>query len=245
MARPYIAARAKLEPERLSSCSAFVPVHDEEASIVSVSDGLLRVLPQVAETWELVLVDDGSRDGTPRLVDELAATRPNVRVVRHATNRGYGAAVRTGLAASRGEWVFFTDGDGQFDPAVLGDVAPLASEADAVVGFRVARADAWRRRAFTVGWNVLVRRLLDSPVRDVNCAVKLMRRNLLDDFVPRAEGGAISAELLAHLVRRGARLIEVPVAHHPRRAGRASGGNPRVAMRAVAELAALWWRSRP
>ncbi len=242
MAGPRIAALAKPEPERLASCSAFVPAHDEEASIVAVADGLLAVLPRVAETWELVLVDDGSRDRTPRLVDELAATRPNVRVVRHASNRGYGAAVRSGLAASRGEWVFFTDGDGQFDPAVLADVAALAGEADAVVGFRVARADAWQRRAFTFGWNLLVRRLLGVPVRDVNCAVKLLRRSLLDDFVPRAEGGAISAELLAHLVRRGARLVELPVAHYPRRAGRASGGSMRVAMRAFAELAALWWR---
>ena len=245
VARPRIAALSKQAPERLPSCSAFVPVHDEEASIVAIADGLLAVLPEVAAAWELILVDDGSRDRTPDLVDALAATRPNVRVVRHAVNRGYGAAVRAGLAASRGEWVFFTDGDGQLDPAVLREVAARAGEADVVVGFRAARADAWRRRAFTFVWNRLVRGLLGIPVRDVNCAVKLVRRHLLDDFDPRAEGGAISAELLAHLVRRGARLAELPVAHYPRRAGRASGGSPRVALRAFAELATIWWRLRP
>jgi glycosyltransferase involved in cell wall biosynthesis len=235
---------ARPEPARLSSCTAFVPVHDEEASVVAVAEGLLAVLPEVAQSWQLVLVDDGSRDGTAALVDRLAATRPNVRVVRHATNRGYGAAVRSGLAAAGGEWVFFTDGDGQFDPEVLRTVAAHAAEADAVVGVRATRADAWRRRAFTRGWNVLVRRLLGVPVRDVNCAVKLIRRSLLDGVDARAEGGAISAELLAHLVHRGARVVELPVPHLPRRAGRASGGRPGVALRALAELAMVWWRLR-
>jgi glycosyltransferase involved in cell wall biosynthesis len=239
------AAAARPEPARLSSCTAFVPVHDEVASIVAVAEGLLAVLPEVAASWDLVLVDDGSRDGTAALVDRLAATRSNVRVVRHATNRGYGAAVRSGLAAARGEWVFFTDGDGQFDPAVLREVAACAGDADVVVGVREVRADPWRRRVFTRGWNVLVRRLLGVPVRDVNCAVKLFRRSVLDGIDARADGGAISAELLAHLVRRRARVIELPVAHHPRRAGRASGGRPGVALRACAELAMLWWRLRP
>jgi hypothetical protein len=90
-------------PARLPSCTAFVPVHDEEASVVAVAEGLLAVLPEVADAWDLVLVDDGSRDGTAALVDRLAATRDGVRVVRHPTNRGYGAAVRSGLAASRFE----------------------------------------------------------------------------------------------------------------------------------------------
>jgi len=241
---PRRAIVPRLEPARLPSCTAFVPVHDEEASIVAVAHALLAVLPDVADAWELVLVDDGSRDDTPRLVDALAATRAHVRVVRHPANRGYGAAVRSGLAAARGEWVFFTDGDGQFDPAILREVVAGAADADAVVGYRASRADTWRRRAFTRVWNALVRHLLGIPVRDVNCAVKLFRRRLLDGFDARAEGGAISAELLAHLVGRRARLVELAVPHYPRQAGRASGGSPRVALRAFAELAALWWRLR-
>src|SRR5262249_8800331 len=155
------------------------PVHDEEASIVAVAEGLLAVLPQVADVWELVLVDDGSRDGTAALVDRLAATRDGVRVVRHPANRGYGAAGRPGIAAARGEWVFFTDGDGQFDPAVLVDVVRVLADADVVLGWRATRADTWRRRAFTRGWNAIVRGLLGVAVRDVNCAVKLFRRGLV------------------------------------------------------------------
>ena len=231
-------------PARLPSCTAFVPVHDEAASIVAVAEGLLTVLPEVADAWDLVLVDDGSRDGTAALVDRLAAMRDGVRVVRHAANRGYGAAVRSGIAAARGEWVFFTDGDGQFDPAVLGDVVRVLGDADAVLGWRATRADTWRRRVFTRAWNALVRRLLGVPVRDVNCAVKLFRRGLVDEGALRADGGAISAELLVQLVRRRARVVELAVPHLPRRAGRASGGSPGVALKAFAELAAVWWRSR-
>jgi glycosyltransferase involved in cell wall biosynthesis len=231
-------------PARLPSCTAFVPVHDEEASVLAVAEGLLAVLPHVADAWDLILVDDGSRDRTAALVDRLAATRPHVRVVRHPANRGYGAAVRSGLAAARGDWIFFTDGDGQFDPAVLADVVAALGDADVVLGWRETRADTWRRRAFTSGWNALVRRLLGVPVRDVNCAVKLFRRSLVDDADLRADGGAISAELLAHLVGRRARIVELPVPHLPRRAGRASGGRPGVALKAFTELASVWWRSR-
>jgi len=231
-------------PARLPSCTAFVPVHDEEASVVAVAVGLLAVLPEVADAWDLVLVDDGSCDGTAALVDRLAATCDGVRVVRHASNRGYGAAVRSGIAAARGEWVFFTDGDGQFDPAVLADVVCALGDADVVVGWRATRADTWRRRAFTRGWNALVRRLLGVRVRDVNCAVKLFRRSLVDDGALRADGGAISAELLAQLVGRRARVVELAVPHLPRRAGHASGGSPGVALKAFTELAAVWWRSK-
>ncbi|HXJ36121.1 MAG TPA: glycosyltransferase family 2 protein [Candidatus Eisenbacteria bacterium] len=228
--------------DRLPSLSALVPVHDEEATIAGVAGALCDVLPWVADAWEVIVVDDGSRDRTPRIADHLAATVSGVRVVRHAANRGYGAAVRSGLAAARSEWMFLTDGDGQFDPATLRDVFPALGDADALIGFRERRADARHRRAFTTAWNTLVRAAIGVRVRDVNCAFKLVRRALLDDLDAHATGGAISAELLRHLARRGARIVEVPVPHFARRAGRASGGSPRVALRAFAELAALWWR---
>jgi glycosyltransferase involved in cell wall biosynthesis len=234
-----------LEPARLPGCTAFVPVHDEVDSVAGVVDGLRAVLPRVAQAWEIVIVDDGSRDGTGAVVDRLAATRPAVRVVRHATNRGYGAAVRSGLASARHPWVFYVDGDGQFDAGVLQTLVDRRGDADAVVGHRVARADPWHRRVYTAGWNALVRRALGLAVRDVNCGCKLVRRTLITDFPARSDGGAISAELLAHLARRGARIVEVAVPHHPRRTGRASGGRPRVALRALADLALLWWSREP
>jgi glycosyltransferase involved in cell wall biosynthesis len=230
---------------RLPSCSAFVPVHDEEHTIVEVVEALRAVLPTVADVWEVIVVDDGSRDGTPGLVDRLARTHADVRVVRHPTNRGYGAAVRSGFAAARHAWVFLTDGDGQFDPATLRTLCAERGAADVVVGHRATRADPWHRRAYTAIWNGLLQRLLGLEVRDVNCACKVVRRDLVADLDARSTGGAISAELLLHLVRRGARVVDVPVPHHPRRAGTASGGKPGVALRAFAELAQVWWRRRP
>lgn len=231
-------------PHRLASVSAVVPVHDEEATVLEVTRALRAMLAQVARRWEVIVVDDGSRDGTPALVDAEAHRHRDVRVVRHERNRGYGAAVGSGLAAATGEWVFLIDGDGQLDPAALPARLPRLGGADALLGYRERRADAAHRCAYGTAWNALVRRLLGVRARDVNCAFKLVRRAALAGFAPRARGGAVSAELLAHLARGGARVVETPVPHRPRRAGRASGGRPRVVLRAVAELAAIWWRMR-
>jgi glycosyltransferase involved in cell wall biosynthesis len=240
-----IAAAPNPATTRLPSCSAVVPVHDEEHTIVEVIEALRAVLPAVGDVWEVIVVDDGSRDGTPALVDRLARTHGDVRVVRHPTNRGYGAALRSGFAAARHAWVFLIDGDGQFDPATLRVLCAELGGADVVVGHRAIRADAWHRRAYTAIWNGLVRGLLGLEIRDVNCACKLLRRDLVEDLDARSTGGAISAEVLLHLVRRGARVVDVSVPHYPRRAGLPSGGRPGVALRAFAELAQVWWRRRP
>src|SRR5438552_986413 len=164
---------------RLSSLSAFFPAHNEEENLVPMAAALLSILPAVADEWELVVVDDGSEDATGRLADELAARHPRVRAVHHRTNRGYGAAVRSGLAAARYDYVFFTDGDHQFDVRQIVRLIPALDRADAVVGYREHRSDPALRRLNAAGWNLLVRVLLGLPVRDVNCAFKLLRRKAL------------------------------------------------------------------
>jgi glycosyltransferase involved in cell wall biosynthesis len=224
---------------RLPGLSAVVPLHDEAPNVAAVVHGLRAVLPEVADRWELVLVDDGSRDGTADVIDALAAEDAAVRVVRHARNRGYGAAIRTGFAAARYAWLFLMDGDGQFDPRELPLLCAARADADAVVGWRMRRADPWIRRANTAAWNRLVRTLFRLPVRDVNCAFKLLRREALGDAAPAADGAMVSTELLARLRQRGARIVEVPVTHLPRRAGRASGAAPAVVLRAFLELGRL------
>jgi glycosyltransferase involved in cell wall biosynthesis len=225
---------------RLSSLSAFFPAHDEEANVVPLTEAFLRVLPAVAERWELIIVDDGSRDRTPALADELARTRPGVRVVHHDVNRGYGAAVRSGIAACRCDFVFFTDGDRQFDPAEIRALIPQLARADVVVGYRHARADPLSRRLNAAGWNLLMRTLLRIPVRDVNCAFKLFRREALAGIHAQADGAMLSAELMARIARRGHRIAEVPVAHLPRRAGTPTGAKPGVILHAFAELFRLY-----
>jgi cellulose synthase/poly-beta-1,6-N-acetylglucosamine synthase-like glycosyltransferase len=243
LSRDAAALRAPDAPV-LSGLTAFVPVHDEVESLAGVAAGLLAVLPSVADRWELVIVDDGSRDGTDAVADAITRRHPHVRVVRHAQNRGYGAALRTGLLTARYDAIFWMDGDGQFDARDLPRMAAAFDGADAVVGWRERRADPWRRRLNTAAWNRLVGTLFRLPVRDVNCAFKLVRRDALAGIDPEASGAMISAELLAHMVQRGCTIVELPVTHLPRRAGTPSGAAPRVVLRAFLELLRLARRLR-
>ena len=221
---------------KLPGLTAFFPAYNEDANVVPVAEALLTVLPRVAERWELVIVDDGSRDGTGALADELARSRPGVRVVHHAVNRGYGGAIKSGLAAAQLDYVFYMDGDRQFDPAEIARLMVALDRADVVVGYRAKRADNVVRWLNGVAWNMLVHALFGVPVRDVDCAFKIFRRSVLDGLEARAEGAMISTELLARIHERGHTIVEVPVSHYPRQHGSPSGANPQVILRAFAEL---------
>jgi glycosyltransferase involved in cell wall biosynthesis len=221
------------------SLSAFFPAFNEEANIVAVATAILRVLPAVADDWELIVVDDGSSDLTGSLADALARSEPRVRVIHHPMNRGYGAAVRSGLAAARHDFVFLTDGDRQFDPAQLRYLLAEIGDADVVVGYRRRRADHVLRRFNTWAWNLLVGTVFRLRIRDVNCAFKLFRREVLSRLPLRAEGAMVSTELLALTRRSGWRVVEVPVDHFPRLHGTASGGRPSVIMRGISEFLRL------
>jgi glycosyltransferase involved in cell wall biosynthesis len=164
--------------------------------------------------------------------------------VTHSGQRGYGAAIRSGLAAARHDHVLLTDGDRQFDPADLARLIAGLDEADVVVGYRRRRADPWGRRLGGVLWTWLVGATLGVWVRDVNCAFKLLPRRAIDGLSLVSDGAVISAELLARLTTGGWRIAEVPVSHLPRLAGRASGGSGRVILRAMGELVRLRRRLR-
>jgi len=221
---------------KLSGVSAFFPAHNEEHNVVSMAEQLLAVLPEVASRFELVIVDDGSRDRTGALADEFARTHPMVRVVHHRVRRGYGGAIKSGLAACRLDYVFYTDGDCQFDPVEIVRLISCLDRADVVVGYRARRADGIVRWLNGVAWNALIRALFRLPVRDIDCAFKLFRASALAGLQPRAEGAMISTELLACIQERGHRIVEVPVSHYPRRYGSPSGANVRVIARAFVEL---------
>ncbi len=232
-------------PRPLPSLSAFLPAHDEEANILTAAEALLRMLPRVARRWELVIVNDGSRDRTGMVAEALARRHPGaVRVIHHARNRGYGAALRSGFAAARFDYVFFTDADRQFDPAGLPALLGPLANADAVVGWRRERADPAHRRVLSACWNWLVCRLFGLQLHDVNCAFKVLRRRALEGITLEADGAVVSAELMARVAHGGHRVVEIPVAHFPRRAGAASGGRLDVIARAVVELVRLRRRLR-
>ena len=226
--------------KRLSSLSASFPAHNEEDNVGPMIEDLVTALPDFAERFEVIVVDDGSRDRTFERASAIAARDQRVRVIRHEVNRGYGAAVWTGLASGTMDYAFFTDGDRQFDVRQVGDLIARIDGADVVVGWRLDRKDNAIRIANAHAWNGLIRNLLNVPVRDVDCAFKLFRREVLAGLEIEAGGAMFSSELLARLAARGVRIVEVPVRHLPREHGKSSGGNPRVIARAFYELFKLY-----
>lgn len=217
------------------SVSLVVPAHDEAPNIGAFLQQARQVLPRVTKEHEIIVVDDGSRDETVGIVRAF----PGVRLLRHERNRGYGAALRSGLREARLGWIFFTDADLQFDLADLDLLIEASAEADIVAGYRSPRQDRWMRHLLGWGWGRLVRRLFGLRVRDVDCAFKLFRREVLDAIPIDSVGAFINTEVLVRAAALGFRLREVPVRHFPRRAGRASGARPRVILRAFRELVAL------
>jgi glycosyltransferase involved in cell wall biosynthesis len=228
------------EITRLPGLSASFPAHNEEDNVEPMIADLLAALPEFAERFEVIVVDDGSRDQTFERAAAVAARDPRVRVVRHEVNRGYGAAVWTGLVSGTMEYAFFTDGDRQFDVHQIADLMRALPGHDVVVGYRVNRQDNAIRIANAHAWNWLIRRLFEVPVRDVDCAFKLFDRRVLQGLTIEAGGAMFSSELLARLKSRGARIVEVPVRHLPREKGSASGGSPKVIARAFYELFRLY-----
>jgi glycosyltransferase involved in cell wall biosynthesis len=221
--------------------SVFFPAFDEEANIQRTVERALDALRRLPlERFEVLVVDDGSSDGTPKIADALAEQAPEVCVVHHAENRGYGAALRTGFESARCEWIFFTDGDGQFDVDELPLLLAQSDRFDIVVGYRKRRADHLGRRINTFLWSMLVRTMLRVPVRDVDCAFKLLRRDALKLIGPLdSDGAVISTELLAKARQAGITITEVPVSHYPRLGGRPTGASPRVILKALWELVEL------
>lgn len=232
---------------RLPSLSFFFPAYNEEGNVEAVVRDALATLPTFADAIEVVIVDDGSRDGTPQIADRLVAEDPRVRVVHHEKNKGYGGAVRSGLLSSRKEFIFFTDGDRQFKLEDLPRLIDAIDGVDAAIGYRIKRRDPARRLFTAWVYNRLVRILFGSTIRDVDCAFKLFRREVfqrvpLDEV--RSNGAFFSAEMLLTLKKHGVRLAEVPIPHYPRTVGENTGASVKITLRAIRDLLRLrlrWW----
>ena len=225
---------------RLERLSYFFPAHDEEANLEGLVNEALETLPTLATLFEIIAVDDGSRDGTPAIADALAAAHPDiVRVVHHPTNLGYGAALLSGFAASRYDHVAFTDGDRQFKVADLGRLTARlagADHPDVVVGFRIKRADPLVRTLYARAYRLANRIFFGIKVTDIDCACKLFRRQALDGLRVESGGAFFSAEMLIKLQAAGRSVVEVGVPHYPRTAGSATGAKPAVVLRAVRDF---------
>ncbi|MFP5341323.1 MAG: glycosyltransferase family 2 protein [Candidatus Limnocylindria bacterium] len=232
------------EPARVSRLSFFFPAHNEEANLEGLVEEALEVLPTLADTFEIIAVNDGSRDATARIADDLTARHPGVvRAVHHPTNLGYGAALRSGFAAARYDLVAFTDGDRQFQVVDIGRLTSRLAgpdAPDAVVGYRIRRADPRIRTVYAKAYRLANRIFFGLRVTDVDCACKLLRRDALEGVRVESGGAFFSAELLIKLRAGGKTVVEVGVPHYPRVAGSPTGAKPQVILRAVRDF----WRLR-
>ena len=220
--------------------SLIFPVFDEEQNLGELLDAALRIAPRLAADFEVIVVDDGSRDRSGAIIDAWSRTHPSVRRLSHAANRGYGAALRTGLREARGQLVFFSDADLQFDLAELEKLLAHTDRFDIVAGFRAPRRDPWPRRLLAAGWGGLVRVLFGLRVRDIDCAFKVFHRRVIEAMPIESIGAFVNTEILVRATAAGFRIHQVPVTHRRRRHGQQTGANMRVIARALRELVLLF-----
>ncbi len=203
--------------------SLVLPAFNEDANIARAVREAAAAGESLFADHEVVVVDDGSRDRTAAVLDALGRELgPRLVVVRHPHNRGYGAALRSGFAASRGDLVFYTDSDNQFDLAELRGFLPLMSECDAVLGYRIDRRDPWTRRVASSFFNGLSSLVFGMSVRDLNCSFKLFRGDLLRSLPLESDDFFIDTEMVARMHRGGWRYVQRGVRHFPRTAGRST-----------------------
>ncbi len=222
----------------VQALSVVLPAFNEEANVENVVRTSVAYLAARMPEYELLVVNDGSRDRTGEILARLQQEFPRLRPLHHAQNRGYGAALRTGFDAASKHFVFYMDGDGQFDIHDLDHLFPLATDEDHIVtGYRIERRDPFIRRLnarLFGGW--LVRVMLGVRVRDLNCAFKLIPKKVLQAIVLESPGALINAELYGRAVRKGFGIKEVGVHHYPRAAGVQTGAHLRVIIRAFYDL---------
>jgi glycosyltransferase involved in cell wall biosynthesis len=218
------------------SISVFLPCHNEAGNIEAVVERAVGVLEELGADFEVIVVDDGSRDGTGEIADAMAGRDERIRAVHHERNLGYGAALRSGFAACKKEFVFYTDGDGQFDIGEMPSLLPLMEDCDIVSCYRLDRRDGVLRVFFGWLWSALVSTLFALKIRDVDCAFKLYRRRIFDDIELSCSGAVIDSEVLVKAARAGYKITQRGVRHYPRKTGRQSGASIRVLLRAFAEL---------
>ena len=228
----------------ISSISALFPAYNDAGTIASVVLSARAALGRLSHDYEIIVVNDGSRDHTGEVLTELEQLLPELRVIHHSVNQGYGAALRTGFAAATKDLVFYTDGDAQFDPREITRlVDALGSDDDGVdyvTGYRLRRADPFLRITLGKPYHWTIRRAFGLRLRDVDCDFRLFRRTILQQVELTESNGSFCIELLKKLQDRGFRFREVPVSHHPRVYGRSQYYTPRKVVRAYIQLFELW-----
>jgi len=222
--------------KNIASLSVILPAHNEEEAIAHTVHEVIDTLSAWMQDFEVIVVDDGSRDRTGVILDTIAGAQPRLRVIHHSVNQGYGAALVSGFEAVTKDLAFFMDSDGQFDIRDLEQFFPLIGEYDAVLGYRIDRQDTRMRKVNAWGWKILVGMVFGVYVRDVDCAFKLYRADFFREHRLETRGAMINTEILYKFTRAGYTYTQVGVRHLPRRGGKATGAKPTVILRAFREL---------
>lgn len=220
--------------------SIVFPAYNEAENIAVVLEEFSTALADV--NVEFIVVNDGSSDGTQIILDSI--DMPNLQVVEHSKNKGYGAALCSGFAAAKGQWTFFTDADRQFNPIDFFRLWNRRTDADLILGVRSNRNDPPFRKLNAWLWGYYVRKIFSVQVTDLNCAFKLLPTALLQQFSLHSKGAFINAEMLALFYEAQCKWIEVPVEHHPRTKGIQTGAHPKVIVKAFHESVQFWVRRR-
>lgn len=228
--------------ESLKSLSIFFPAYNDAATIPSMVISAFLTVQRITNDFEIIVVNDGSKDHTAELLNELQRLYPQVRVITHPQNRGYGAALRTGFSSASKEWVFYTDGDAQYDPRELVKlVEALDPNIDVVNGYKIERSDPLHRIIIGKLYHHFVRMIFGFRLRDVDCDYRLVRRTIFDKVQLTSSSGTICLEMVKKMQDFRYRFSEVPVHHYHRAHGKSQFFNfPRL-FRTGIQLMSLWW----
>ena len=227
---------------KINQLSVFFPTYNEEGNIANTVLAAKEVLEKVADKWEIIIVNDGSTDGTQEIAEGLRKEDERIIVENHKKNRGYGGALQTGFYAAKYDWIVYNDADGQFDFGETTKFIEKKDEADVFIGYRIKRKDAITRVAFAKGWALALFVFFGLKLKDVDCGFKMIKREVIEKL-PKLEterGAMINAELAIKAKKYGFKIKQIGVHHYPRKAGRPTGASIRVIIKSFVDLLRLW-----
>ncbi len=227
----------------LPKLSVFFPAYHDEDNIGKVAEAAVETLEELGAGYEIIIVHDGSPDRTGEVADDLARQYPGVRVIHHEKNLGYGAALKTGFTSAKNDYVFYTDGDNQFDVREMKKFVALLGLTDVVIGFRNRKQYSLYRKFVSFTYNLCLQVLFDLPYRDIDCAFKLVPKSLIDRIELSSADAFIDAELLIKAQQHGHGITEIGVTHLPREGG-ASGVKTKVILRTIREMIQFYLQVR-
>jgi glycosyltransferase involved in cell wall biosynthesis len=229
-------------PHTPSGLTVFFPAYNDSGTIASMVVSAVLAAGRLTPDFEVLVINDGSRDATPLILDELARVFPQVRIIHHPGNRGYGGALRSGFANASKAWVFYTDGDAQYDPWEMSVLwARLEPGVDLVNGYKISRSDPLHRIIIGRVYHYTVKLLFGLKVRDVDCDFRLIRRAVFDRVELTKDSGVICLEMMKKIQDAGFRIVEAPVHHYHRAYGKSQFFNFGRIARTAADVFRLWW----